>query len=97
MLFALAFCPTSAARFFGSLIPLSIKWESAIALPSLYGVGTAVPVFVFAALVAIGAKSVAAVFQKLSAVEVWARRLTGLFFILVIYFCVTFIFRFSSS
>lgn len=67
-------------------------------LASLYGCGNAVPAFVFAVLVAIGAKSVAAVFQKLSAVEVWARRLTGLVFILVgIYFCVTFIFRFSGS
>ena len=28
MLFALSFCPTSAALFFGSLIPLSIKWKS---------------------------------------------------------------------
>lgn len=80
------------------MIPLSIKWESAITLPSLYGVGAAVPVFVFAVLVAIGAKSVAAVFQKLSAVDVWARRLTGWVFNLVgIYFCVTFIFRFSGS
>ncbi len=94
MLFAMSFCPTSAALFFGSLIPLSIKWESAVTLPSLYGVGTALPVFVFALLIAFGAKSVASVFQKLAAVEMWARRLTGLVFIAVgIYFCVTYIFK----
>ena len=98
MLFALSFCPTSAALFFGSLIPLSIKWESAITLPLLYGLGTAVPVFVFALLVALGTKSVASAFQKLSAVEVWARRITGLVFILIgIYFSVTYIFHFSNS
>ncbi len=92
MLFALSFCPTSAALFFGSLIPLSTKSESAITLPLLYGLGTALPVFAFSALVAAGAKSVALVFRKLSAVEVWARRITGLIFVLVgIYFCFTYI------
>jgi cytochrome c-type biogenesis protein len=98
MLFALSFCPTSAALFFGSLIPLSIKWESAVTLPSLYGVGTALPVFVFAVLVAAGAKSVAFVFQKLSAVEVWARRITGVVFVVVgIYLSAIYIFHASIS
>ncbi len=93
MLFALSFCPTSAALFFGSLIPLSTKSESAITLPLLYGLGTALPVFAFAALVAAGAKSVASVFRKLSAVQVWARRITGVVFVFVgIYFCFTYIF-----
>jgi cytochrome c-type biogenesis protein len=93
MLFALSFCPTSAALFFGSLIPLSTKSESAVTLPLLYGLGTALPVFLFAILVAAGAKSVASLFQKLSAVEVWARRITGVVFLMVgIYFCFTYIF-----
>jgi cytochrome c-type biogenesis protein len=88
MLFALSFCPTSAALFFGSLIPLSTKSNSAVTL-----LGTALPVFVFAVLVAAGARSVALVFQKLSAVEVWARRITGVVFLMVgIYFCFTYIF-----
>ncbi len=92
-MFALSFCPTSAALFFGSLIPLSIKWESAVGLPSLYGVGTALPVFVFALLVALGAKSVASAFQKLAAAEMWARRLTGLIFIVLgVYFSLAYIF-----
>lgn len=94
MLFALSFCPTSAALFFGSLIPLSIKWESAVTLPSLYGVGTALPVFVFAVLVAAGAKSVASAFQKLRAMEVWARRITGVVFVVVgIYLSAIYIFH----
>jgi cytochrome c-type biogenesis protein len=98
MLFALSFCPTSAALFFGSLIPLSIKWESAVTLPSLYGLGTALPVFVFAVLVAAGAKSVASAFQKLSAVEVWARRITGVVFVVVgIYLSAIYIFNVSIS
>ena len=83
MLFALSFCPTSAALFFGSLIPLAIQWKSAVTLPTFYGVGTALPVFAFAVLIAAGAKSVASAFQRLSAVEVWARKITGLVFVAV--------------
>lgn len=98
MLFALSFCPTSAALFFGSLIPLSVKWQSSVVLPSLYGVGTALPVFAFAVLIAMGAKSLGAAFQRLTAVELWARRLTGLAFILVgIYFCWNYIFALPAG
>ena len=97
MLFALSFCPTSAALFFGSLIPLSIKWNSAVALPSLYGLGTALPVFVFAVLVACGAKSVASAFQRIHRVEIWARRVTGVVFVVVgVYLSGIYIFGLSS-
>jgi cytochrome c biogenesis protein CcdA len=90
MLFALSFCPTSAALFFGSLIPLAIESKSAVVLPALYGLGTALPVFVFAVLIALGAKSVAVAFKRLTALEVWARRITGGVFVGIgIYFCWT--------
>jgi cytochrome c biogenesis protein CcdA len=90
MLFALSFCPTSAALFFGSLIPLAIESKSVVVLPALYGLGTALPVFAFAVLIALGAKSVAAAFKRLTALEVWARRITGAVFVGIgIYFCWT--------
>jgi cytochrome c-type biogenesis protein len=92
MLFALSFCPTSAGLFFGSLIPLAIDSKSVLILPSVYGLGTALPVFAFAVLIALGAKSVASVFHRLSALEVWARRITGTVFIVIgIYFCWTYL------
>jgi len=90
MLFALSFCPTSAALFFGSLIPLAIESKSVVVLPALYGLGTALPVFTFAVLIALGAKSVAAAFQHLTALEIWARRITGTVFIVIgVYLCWT--------
>jgi len=93
MLFALSFCPTSAALFFGSLIPLAIESKSVVVLPALYGLGTALPVFAFAVLIALGAKSVAAVFKRLIALELWARRITGAVFIVIgLYFCWTYLF-----
>lgn len=94
MVFALSFCPTSAALFFGSLIPLSLKHESNILLPSIYGIGTALPVFVFSFLIAFSAQMVGKVFNKLTQIELWVRRITGSVFIIVgIYFCLIYIFR----
>ena len=58
IVFALTFCPTSAALFFGSLVPLSLKVNSSVTLPIVYGVGTALPVMMFAVLLATSAQSV---------------------------------------
>ena len=50
-------------------------------LPTVYGVGTALPVVVFAILIASGARAVGQLFNKLQQVEWWARKLTGLVFL----------------
>ena len=39
VLFALSFCPVSAGLFFGALIPLSLRHESRLVLPLLFGIG----------------------------------------------------------
>jgi len=83
ILFALSFCPISAALFFGSLIPLGIKYNSSLILPSLYGLGTGLPVMLFAFIIAMGTKYVAQTFSKLTQFEKWARRITGFIFILI--------------
>ncbi len=96
ILFALSFCPVSAGLFFGSLIPLSVKHESSIILPVLFGIGTGLVVAVVAILIAFGAGYVGKVFDKLTAFEKWARRITAVIFILVgIYYCMNFIFKLS--
>jgi cytochrome c-type biogenesis protein len=77
ILFALSFCPVSAALFFGSLIPLAIRQESAMVLPALYGAGTGLPVIVFAWLLAAGARSLGKAFDRLAQVERYARLATG--------------------
>ena len=93
VVFALSFCPISAALFFGSLLPLSVKYESGFALPALYGLGTGLPVFLFAVLMAFGAQSVAKAFNRLTQLEWWVRRITGGIFILIgIYYCLVYIF-----
>jgi hypothetical protein len=83
IVFALSFCPVSAAFFFGSLIPLAVQCQSALVLPSLYGLGTGLPVLAFALCLAFGARTAGVVFNSLSAVEWWMRRGTGVVFVLV--------------
>lgn len=96
MLFALSFCPISAALFFGSLIPLAIEHQSAIAMPTIYGIGTALPVVVFAVLIALGAKFIGTAFNKISAFEKHARIITAIAFILVgIYYSLIYLFGFD--
>jgi cytochrome c biogenesis protein CcdA len=96
ILFALSFCPTSAALFFGSLIPLSMQNNSNIMLPFIYGVGTGLPVILFAFVIAFSVGSVGKFYNKITAFEKWMRLVTGILFILVgIYYTLTHIFGVS--
>jgi cytochrome c-type biogenesis protein len=81
IIFALTFCPLSAALFFGSLIPLAIDGKSAVMMPSVYGLGTALPVIVFALVMVFSVKSIGKIFDKLTQIEKWARKLTAIIFI----------------
>lgn len=81
ILFALAFCPTSAALFFGNVMA-SIKAGSSLLLPGLYGIGTALPVMAFALLLAVGSQKMGTAFQAVGTLERWARTVTGLVILL---------------
>jgi cytochrome c biogenesis protein CcdA len=93
MVFALSFCPTSAALFFGSLLPLAVQQQSGILLPGVYGLATGLPVLLFALLLAFGTNKVAQAFNRIAAFEIWARRITGLLFVLIGgYYCAVYFF-----
>jgi cytochrome c biogenesis protein CcdA len=81
VMFSLAFCPVSAALFFGSLLPLAVNAGSGLLLPAVYGVATGLPVLAFALLIAFGVKSLSGVFGRVTRIELWARRITGGIFI----------------
>lgn len=92
MVFALSFCPTSAALFFGSLLPLAVQQQSSLLIPGIYGLATGLPVLLFALLLAFGANKVAHAFNRITAFERWARRLTGVLFLVVGgYYCAVFL------
>jgi len=96
LLFALSFCPVSAALFFGSLIPIAVEQESSVLMPTVYGVGTALPVVVFSIVIALGTRYVGTLFNKITAFECWARRVTGAVFALVgLYYCLVYLMGFD--
>ena len=82
LIFALAFCPVSAALFFGSLIPLALNSKAGTILPFIYGVGTGLPVLIFAVAIALGVTSMSHWFNKITKLEYYTRRITGVIFIL---------------
>ena len=93
-LFALSFCPISAALFFGSLIPLSLNHKFGIILPFIYGIGTGLPVLFFAVLIAFGIGSISKWLNKISRVEKYVIKITGVIFIGVgCYYILTHIFN----
>jgi cytochrome c-type biogenesis protein len=86
-IFALSFCPISAALFFGSLIPLALNNNFGIAFPFIYGIGTGLPVVIFAIGITLGVQSISHWFNKVTKLEIYMRKVTGIIFILVgIYF-----------
>ena len=94
IVFALSFCPVSAAIFFGSLLTIAVKYESPILIPTLFGIGTALPVIVFAVLLAVGTGAMSRAYGKVTHFERWARGLTGVLFIGIgIYYSLAYVFR----
>ncbi|GAB4134325.1 aromatic aminobenezylarsenical efflux permease ArsG family transporter [Thermopirellula anaerolimosa] len=93
LLFALAFCPTSAA-YFGTVIAIAQGSQAPAAFLSLlFGVGTGLPVVAFAALVAFSAQSLGKAFQVMTVVDQVVRSVGGTLFIAVgIYFIVKYLF-----
>ena len=82
LFFALAFCPVSAALFFGSLIPLALNHPAGSMLSFIYGIGTGLPVLAFAVAIALGVKSLSHWFRKITRAELYTRKITGATFIL---------------
>jgi len=81
LVFALSFCPVSAALFFGALVPLAVRNNSGVFMPLLYGIGTAVPVVAFAIVIAVSTRSVGKAYSSVTVIDRWARRVTGVIFI----------------
>lgn len=93
VLFALSFCPVSAGLFFGGLVPLAAGANSTALLPLIYGIGTAVPVVVFAVLIAFGSQWLGKAFNSLNKIEFFVRNATGIIFILVgIYYSLAYVY-----
>lgn len=82
-LFALEFCPSSAAIFFGQLMPLMFTRELFFLPAMVFGFATAVPAMLGAFLLAFCAHRLGTACKRIAAVEFWLRRLTGIAFLLI--------------
>jgi cytochrome c biogenesis protein CcdA len=80
-LFALAFCPYSAALYFGILIPLAFSSTAGATLPLLFGIGTGVPVLVLGVPLALGLERAAAGLNLLGRAELVVRKVAAWTFI----------------
>lgn len=93
-LFALAFCPVSAALYFGALIPLTLQHGSYVLLPALFGIGTALPVVLAAFGLAFSAQTVLGWLEHIGRAKTIARKITGIIFVAVgFYYTLVYIFR----
>jgi cytochrome c-type biogenesis protein len=93
-IFALVFCPVSAALFFGSLIPLALNHPVGPVFPLVYGIGTGLPVLFFAVVIALGVTSVSHWFNRLTNLEYYMRKITGGIFIVVgIYYILVYLLK----
>lgn len=81
MVFALAFCPYSGVLYFVMLIPMTISSASGLYLPILYAIATALPVIIFAWLLAYAVGSVGNLYKHIRTFEGWFRRVVAVLFI----------------
>jgi len=82
MLFAFAFCPYSGVLFFGVLIPMILKSASGLLLPSLFALGTGLPVIIFSILITYSMRAVSKTFSAVSKIEKWLRNGVAIIFII---------------
>lgn len=75
--FALTFCPVSAALFFGSLLPLAVREHSTWLVPALFGIGSAAPVLIFALALAVSREAAGRAFQHLQSAQRWISPVSG--------------------
>ena len=81
MLFALAFCPTSAVFYFGMLIPMSAHAAYGYWLPVLFALATALPVLIVAWILAFSVGSISRFYQTTAIVQRWLNRIVAILFI----------------
>ena len=90
LLFALAFCPSSAIFYFGMLIPLSATTTGGWLLPIVFAIATALPVLVIAWVLAFSSNSIGRFYGKMNVIQKWLNWIVGgLFIVIGIYYVLT--------
>lgn len=82
IVFALAFCPYSGVLYFMMLIPLTLSSPEGLLLPLTYSIATALPVIMFAFLIAFTVSAAGKFYKNIKTFELWFRRIVGVVFII---------------
>ena len=91
MLFAMAFCPTSAIFYFGMLIPMSVTCSGGFFMPVIFAIGTGLPVIIVAWILSYSVSSIGNFYNKIQSFEKWFRYIVaGLFILVGIYYAIMF-------
>ncbi|MGN0843950.1 MAG: aromatic aminobenezylarsenical efflux permease ArsG family transporter [Kiritimatiellia bacterium] len=77
VLLTLAFCPSSAALFFGGLLPLAVERSAPILLSAVFGVASVLPVMAAAFAISFASSRAARLLDALAAFERWSKRITA--------------------
>ena len=83
VLFAMAFCPTSAVFYFGMLIPMSAYAHAGWLLPIVFALATATPVVLVAWVLAFSVGKIGDVYHKIKVVQKWMSIIVAVVFLLL--------------
>ena len=90
IIFALAFCPTSAMFYFGMLIPMASASSAGWLLAIIYAAGTAIPVVIVAWALAFSTQSIGRIYGHMQTIQKYLNLIVALLFIGIgIYYCIT--------
>lgn len=81
VLFALAFCPTSAVFYFGMLIPMSATASAGYFMPVIFAIATALPVIIVSWVLAYSVGEIGKVYNRIKAFQRWFSLIVALLFI----------------
>lgn len=82
MMFSLAFCPTLFWLFFGIIVPLSFKSYLGIAYPSIFALGTLMPMILMLLLIFIGKVNIKSNIKRYNKIQKIMRYFGGLLLII---------------
>ena len=89
LLFALAFCPSSAIFYFGMLIPLAASTTAGWLLTVVFAIATALPVIVVAWILAFSTNSIGRFYNKMNTIQKWFNWIAGGLFVAIgLYYCI---------
>lgn len=83
VLFALAFCPTSAVFYFGMLMPMAAVEPGGYFLPAVFALATALPVIIVAWILAYSVAGIGKFYAGMQTFEKWFRVIVAVIFIAV--------------